>query len=144
MILFFAASIATFLLGSGGRDQVLLAALAGKLGRRASLLVAGLVATILASFAITWLAAWTGSGLGERLASQLAMSYSAPGQTILDPFVGSGTTGVACVKLGRRFIGIERESKYFDIACRRIEEAYKQPDLFVPRPEPKPVQEALL
>lgn len=73
MILFFAASIAMFLLGSGGRDQVLIAALATKLGRRASLLVAGLVATILASFAITWLAAWTGSGLGERLASQLAM-----------------------------------------------------------------------
>ena len=40
---------------------------------------------------------------------------------ILDPFMGSGTTGVACVKLGRQFIGIEIEPKYFDIACRRIE-----------------------
>lgn len=50
--------------------------------------------------------------------------------TILDPFMGSGTTGVACVKLGRRFIGIEIEPKYFDIACRRIEEAYRQPRLF--------------
>jgi len=51
--------------------------------------------------------------------------------TILDPFMGSGTTGVACVKLGRKFIGIEIEPKYFDIACRRIEAAYKQPDMFI-------------
>lgn len=51
--------------------------------------------------------------------------------TILDPFMGSGTTGVACQKLGRKFIGIEIEPKYFDIACRRIEEAMRQPDLFV-------------
>ena len=63
-------------------------------------------------------------------------------QTILDPFMGSGTTGVACVNLGRKFIGIEREPKYFDIACRRIAEAYKQPRLF-DEPAPKPVQEAL-
>lgn len=52
-------------------------------------------------------------------------------QTILDPFMGSGTTGVAAVQMGRDFIGIERESKYFDIACRRIEEAQRQGDLFV-------------
>ena len=45
-------------------------------------------------------------------------------KTILDPFMGSGTTGVACVNLGRKFIGIELEPKYFDIACRRIEKAY--------------------
>ena len=51
--------------------------------------------------------------------------------TILDPFMGSGTTGVACVKLGRKFIGIEIEPKYFDIACKRIEAAYAQPDMFV-------------
>jgi DNA modification methylase len=51
-------------------------------------------------------------------------------QTILDPFMGSGTTGVACANLGRRFIGIEIEPKYFDIACRRIADAYKQPRLF--------------
>lgn len=55
-------------------------------------------------------------------------------QTILDPFMGSGTTGVACAKLGRSFIGIERDPEYFDIACRRIEEAYKQPDMFVSAP----------
>lgn len=51
--------------------------------------------------------------------------------TVLDPFMGSGTTGVACAKRGRKFIGIEIEQKYFDIACRRIEDAYKQPDMFV-------------
>ena len=59
--------------------------------------------------------------------------------TILDPFMGSGTTGVAALKLGRRFIGIEIEPKYFDIACRRIEEAWKQPRLFE-EPKPQPVQ----
>lgn len=55
---------------------------------------------------------------------------------ILDPFMGSGTTGVAAVKLGRKFIGIEIEPKYFDIACRRIAEALKQPDMFVTSPAP--------
>jgi DNA modification methylase len=62
-------------------------------------------------------------------------------QTILDPFMGSGTTGVAAVKLGRKFIGIEIEQKYFDIACRRISEALKQPDMFIERPAP-PKQES--
>lgn len=52
-------------------------------------------------------------------------------QTILDPFMGSGTTGVAAVQMGRDFIGIEREPKYFDIACRRIEQAQRQGDLFI-------------
>ena len=65
-------------------------------------------------------------------------------QTILDPFMGSGTTGVACAKLGRKFIGIELEEKYFDIACKRIEEAYKQPDLFVAPPKEAATQEELL
>jgi len=63
--------------------------------------------------------------------------------TVLDPFMGSGTTGVACAKLGRRFIGCEIERRYFDIACGRIEEAYKQADLFVPSPASKPVQTGL-
>ena len=49
---------------------------------------------------------------------------------ILDPFMGSGTTGVACMNLGRSFIGIEREPKYFDIACRRIEDAQRQARMF--------------
>jgi DNA modification methylase len=64
-------------------------------------------------------------------------------QTILDPFMGSGTTGVACAKLGRRFIGVEIEERYFDIACKRIEEAYKQPDMFI-QPPAKAKQDALL
>ena len=54
--------------------------------------------------------------------------------TILDPFMGSGTTGVACAQLGRKFIGIEIEPRYFDIACRRIEQAYAQGKLFDPKP----------
>lgn len=49
-----------------------------------------------------------------------------PCRTILDPFMGSGTTGVAAMNLQRQFIGIEREAKYFDIACRRIEDAQRQ------------------
>jgi len=53
-------------------------------------------------------------------------------QTILDPFMGSGTTGVASIQLGRKFIGIEREPKYFDIACKRIEQAAAQGQLFEP------------
>lgn len=52
--------------------------------------------------------------------------------TILDPFMGSGTTGVAAVQMGRDFIGIEREERYFEIAVRRIEEAQRQGDLFIP------------
>jgi len=52
-------------------------------------------------------------------------------QTILDPFAGSGTTGVAAVQMGRDFIGVEREERYFDIACRRIEDAQRQQDLFI-------------
>jgi len=52
-------------------------------------------------------------------------------ETIFDPFMGSGTTGVACAKLGRKFIGIEIDSGYFEIACKRISDAYLQPDLFV-------------
>lgn len=62
---------------------------------------------------------------------------------ILDPFMGSGTTGVACAKLGRSFIGIEQDEEYFDIACRRIEEAYKQPDMFVSAPAPDAEQSTL-
>ncbi len=64
-------------------------------------------------------------------------------KTILDPFAGSGTTGVACANLGRKFIGIEREPSYFDIACRRIEAAYRQPRLF-DEPVAKHVQASLL
>jgi site-specific DNA-methyltransferase (adenine-specific) len=49
---------------------------------------------------------------------------------VLDPYMGSGTTGVAAVQMGRKFIGIEREQKYFDIACQRIDAAQRQEKLF--------------
>jgi site-specific DNA-methyltransferase (adenine-specific)/modification methylase len=55
-------------------------------------------------------------------------------KTILDPFMGSGTTGVAAIQLGRSFIGIEREPKYFEIACKRIEQSVAQGQLFAPEP----------
>ncbi len=54
---------------------------------------------------------------------------------ICDPFMGSGTTGVACIRLGRQFTGIEIEEKYFETACRRLVEATKQGDLFVGKHE---------
>ena len=57
-------------------------------------------------------------------------TYTKESWTVLDPFMGSGTTGVACMNLGRKFIGIEIEKKYFDIACERIEQAQKQQRLF--------------
>ena len=62
---------------------------------------------------------------------------------VLDPFMGSGSTGVACVKTGKAFVGIEREEKYFDLACRRIADAIARPDMFIAAPS-KPTQEALL
>lgn len=65
-------------------------------------------------------------------------------QTVLDPFMGSGTTGVACVRASRQFYGIERERKYFDIACERIEAAQRQAPLLPPEKPPEPVQEGLL
>jgi len=68
---------------------------------------------------------------------------SLAGETILDPFMGSGTTGVACQRLGRQFIGIEIDPDYFAIACKRIDEATRQPDLFIKPAELRPVQEGL-
>lgn len=75
--------------------------------------------------------------------SALVNDFTQRGETILDPFGGSGTTGVAAVTLGRLFVGIERNEKYFDLMCRRIEQAHKQRQLFEPEPTP-PKQEALL
>ena len=67
------------------------------------------------------------------------------GETILDPFMGSGTTGVAAVKIGRKFIGIEIDQGYFETACRRIRDAYAQPDMFIEQEKtPAPKQEVLL
>jgi len=66
-------------------------------------------------------------------------------KTILDPFMGSGTTLVACAKLGRKGIGIELDPDYFEIACKRVREAYAQPDLLIHyAPPAKPTQEVLL
>lgn len=79
-----------------------------------------------------------------HLMAEYVGNSSLPGQTVLDPFMGSGSTGVACMQTGRKFIGIEIEPKYFDIACKRIEEAYKQPDLFFQRDTQKIKQESFL
>lgn len=61
-------------------------------------------------------------------------------KSILDPFMGSGTTLVACAKMGRKGIGIELDEEYFEIACKRVQEAYDQPDMFVAPPS-NPVQQ---
>jgi len=65
-------------------------------------------------------------------------------ETVLDPYSGSGTTGVACVREGRRFVGIEAKPKHFDTMVRRVSEAYAQPDMLIATPAATPVQEALL
>jgi site-specific DNA-methyltransferase (adenine-specific) len=70
------------------------------------------------------------------LMSEIISDFTKPGQTICDPFCGSGSTGVAAVKLGRKFVGIERDEKWFDLSCRRISEALKQPDFFVEPAKP--------
>jgi site-specific DNA-methyltransferase (adenine-specific)/modification methylase len=64
-------------------------------------------------------------------------------EMVLDPFMGSGTTGVACAQMGRKFIGIEIEPRYFDIACRRIDDAYRQQPL-IPHVSPKAEQQELI
>ena len=65
-----------------------------------------------------------------RLMCALVDYMTVAGQRVVDPFMGSGTTGVACMNLGRKFIGIEIEPKYFDIACERIENAQRQIRMF--------------
>ncbi len=74
---------------------------------------------------------------------QWCLGFLPKAQTILDPFMGSGTTGVACVREGRRFVGCELDPGYFEIACERIEREMRQPRLDLPAP-PKLEQEALL
>jgi DNA modification methylase len=72
---------------------------------------------------------------------QWCLNFAVGGGVVLDPYMGSGTTGVACVKVGRRFFGIEKDSGYFDVACERIRQAYRQPDIFaVAAPAPKAEQ----
>ena len=65
-------------------------------------------------------------------------------RVIIDPFMGSGTTGVACIKRGHQFIGIEADPGYFDIACKRIREAYAQPDMFIEQPKAEPPRQETL
>ena len=77
------------------------------------------------------------------LMSELVELFSNRGDLVCDPFMGSATTGVAAVKLGRRFVGIEREERYFDLSCRRVSDALKSPDLFIEVPKPAK-QEAML
>jgi site-specific DNA-methyltransferase (adenine-specific) len=66
-----------------------------------------------------------------------------PGDNVFDPFMGSGSTGVAAIKRGRSFVGCEINPGHFDIACRRIEEAQRQADLFVPQTRREPEQVSL-
>ena len=73
-----------------------------------------------------------------------SLDFCQDAETVCDPFMGSGTTGVACVMLGKAFTGIERERKYFDLACERIARAQAQGQLLPPEPKPAAVQEALL
>ena len=75
---------------------------------------------------------------------KLVQTASLEGETVIDPFMGSGTTGVACARLGRRFIGIEIEPRYFDIACRRVEQAQRQGDLLYHLSAPRAEQLALV
>jgi site-specific DNA-methyltransferase (adenine-specific) len=70
----------------------------------------------------------------------LVEDFTEPGQSILDPCMGSGTTGVAALALGRTFVGMEQDEGRFSIACRRIEQAYKQRPLFDAEPPRKPEQ----
>lgn len=74
---------------------------------------------------------------------QWCLGFLPEARTILDPFMGSGTTLVACAKMGRAGIGIEQKAEYFEIACRRVEEAYRQPDMFAAAPAAKPEQAGL-
>lgn len=61
--------------------------------------------------------------------SEIIADFTQPGDLICDPFMGSGTTGVAAVRAGRRFVGIELNPTYFDLACKRIEDAQRQGDM---------------
>lgn len=80
------------------------------------------------------------------LMAEIVADFSRPGDLICDPFMGSGTTGVACARLGRPFIGIEQNERWFDLSCRRIEVAQReytaQGRLFSEAP-PKPVQTSM-
>jgi len=67
-----------------------------------------------------------------KIVADWVAKFTDPGETVLDPFMGSGTTGVACVMQGRKFIGIEKRPDYFELAWRRIADAQAQGALFAP------------
>lgn len=73
------------------------------------------------------------------LMRELVALFSNPGDIVLDMFMGAGTTGVAAVQLGRRFVGIERNERHFETACRRIKQAQQQAELFTPMAAPQQV-----
>jgi site-specific DNA-methyltransferase (adenine-specific) len=73
---------------------------------------------------------------------EMVADFTQPADTICDPFMGSGTTGVACVRMGRQFVGIEQDPKWFDLSCRRISDELRRPRLAL-EPIAKPVQEAM-
>ena len=68
---------------------------------------------------------------------ELVKDFTNQGQHVLDPFCGSGSTGIACVRSGRTFTGIELDQKFFDLSCRRISQSLTQNDMFVDIPKPK-------
>ena len=70
-------------------------------------------------------------GKPTRLMQLIVSDYSRPNDLVCDPFMGAGTTGVACAKEGRRFIGIEIDPLAFETSCKRIEDAQRQSDLFI-------------
>lgn len=72
------------------------------------------------------------------------LSFVPQARVILDPFMGSATTAVACIKQGRQFVGIELDEGYFEVACERVRSAYAQPDMFVASPAPQPEQLSIL
>ena len=77
------------------------------------------------------------------LMRELVSLFSNSGDLVCDPFMGSGTTGIASVKSGRKFLGVEINPIYFDLACRRIQKALDAPDMFVDSPKPAK-QEAMI
>ena len=76
-----------------------------------------------------------------ELVQKFLSVHTAPGDVVIDPFMGGGATGIACIRMGRKFIGIELDPKYFDLACTNIQKAALQGAL--PLDDVKPVQEGL-
>lgn len=78
------------------------------------------------------------------LMRELVGLFTGLGQVVLDPFMGSGSTALGCIKTGRRFIGIERDPVHFQTAVERIQDAFSRPDMFINTRAPEPKQEAML